>query len=303
MARFHPLLVLSLLLVCSGCLNDDVMNDRVQTLQERNRELRTETDRLQVENERLAEGLRVKEEQIRATTRLVHKMLDDLAAVSAGQGLVRGLGMNPKAQLAADFPQSTQAIQAAEAQFVQHLAAIESQLRDSEHQIERVRNSDRVPADALSNLSSTVERLRAALAEREARVASLQGTVDSLAGSVDALNVSNAALKTRNQQLAASNDRFRTTYYVVGTGEDLEARGIINERWLRPTEILPFDADRFETTTADATEIPLPDGHSAHILSLQKESSALYSVEDDALVIHDPAAFWARSKFLIIKTD
>lgn len=304
MARYPSLLLLCVFVFLGGCLQaDDTASDRVRALRQQNHQLRAEVDRLRAENDRLTEAAHVKDDQIRATTRLVHKMLDDLNAVAAGQGLVRGIGVNPKAQLAADFPQSAKAVKAAETQFMQHLAAIESLLRDSEQQIERVRNSDRVPADAVSTLNGTIDRLREALSNREADVAALQSTVDSLSTSLEALRASHASLKTRNEQLAATNDRYRTAYYVVGTGDELEARGIINQRWLRPTEIRPFDASRFETTTTDVARIDLPDERTATVLSPQREHPSLYSVETGALVIHDPAAFWARSKFLIVEID
>jgi hypothetical protein len=53
-----------------------------------------------------------------------------------------------------------------------------------------------------------------------------------------------------------------------------------------------------------ATRIPLPEAaDEAQVLSLHRNAPDLYTIERGALLVQDPAAFWARSKFLIVQVD
>ncbi len=269
----------------------------LQSLQEENAALRAEQQDREVE-------IREKTVQVQATTRLIHKILDDLAALAVRKDLVRGIRVAPPAQLAADFPQNEQAVRAAESLFTRHLSLIESNLEDSQEQIDRVRNGDRIEPETVADLNARIDGLRDSLRLRDSRRATLQATADSLAARLVSQTRSIHRLRRDTASLHRRIEAQQRAYVAVGTADALEQRGILDQRFLRRDRIERLQPRNFDSVSATTERIAFPDAaRDASVLSLHRKAPELYTIDAGTLRIHDPDAFWARSRFLIVKID
>ena len=254
---------------------------------------------LQNWNQRLLIAGRQKDDRIRSVTRLVHKMIDDLSGVSNRQGLVRGVRMDQPVYLRAEFPHTERSIRAAEQQFVRYLSVIESNLQEDEQKIKRMRHGPEPSQSAPETdaVDAVAEQLRAA----ERKQMDLEARVDSLHHLLDATRADNVSLVDQNDILAQSNEELRRAYFVTGTVSSLEAKGIVEKRIFRDATIQSVDQEIFRVTSTNARSIPF-NGNEATVLSPHQHAPSLYSVEPGRLVIHDPDAFWAISRYLILAT-
>ena len=111
-----------------------------------------------------------------------------------------------------------------------------------------------------------------------------------------------------------------TVYYVVGTKDELERKGLIQEEggarflfvlWKSGKTLVPArNLDPSEFTQADRrhlTELPLPQSDKEYRIVSRQDTSALETPPDHdgklsghAVKISDTARFWANSKYLII---
>jgi hypothetical protein len=295
---FAAVLLLGAIGLLSGCSeatsrtptpsNDSSANDQ-----------RTITQ-LQSWNQRLLIAGRQKDDRIRSVTRLVHKMIDDLSGVSNRQGLVRGVRVDQPVYLRAEFPQTERSIRAAEQQFVRYLSVIESNLQEGEQKMKRMRHGQ-APSESVpeaGGVDAVAEQLRAA----EQKQRELEARVDSLDRILDATRADKASLLDQNDILAQSNEQLRRAYVVTGTASLLEEEGIVEKRFFRDATMRPLDHEKFRVTSTNARSIPF-DGNEATVISPHQHAPSLYTVEPGRLVIHDPAAFWAISRYLVVETN
>jgi len=255
---------------------------------------------LQEWNQRLLVSGRQKDDRIRSMTRLVYKMIDDLAGVSNRQGLVRGVRFDQPVYLEAEFPQTERSIRAAERQFVAQLSVLESNLQEGQQKVDRLRQDEVEPSESVP--TSALDAARAKLDAAESRAATLAARVDSLERVLNQSVAQSTRLESEAEQLAASNEALRRAYVIIGSQAELEAQGVIEKRFLRSATLDRFPTDTFSPTSIDARVIPF-EGASATVLSLQRKDPSLYTVEPGRLVIHDPNAFWAYSRYLILETE
>jgi len=183
---------------------------------------------------------------------------------------------------------------------------IEPKLQDSERRI--------------SELTSISDSLRNALA---ATMQNLQGVIDSqkeqiaaLTEQVETLTTENVALKDTIENMATEAN---TVYYVVGTKDELEQKGIVKEeggarflfvlwksgktlvpaRSLDPSVFTPVDRRHF-------SQLPLPATDKEYRIVSRQDVGALETPPsgDGTIMgrvkIADSARFWANSKYLII---
>ena len=302
MTRFLlPLLVIAVLSAsCSDpSASDGTVSDTTrQALQALRKEKSDWHDRRQELETMLAEH----EKQVQATTRLIHKILDDLSALADRKDLVRSVGVNPPAQLAADFPETEQAVRAVETSFTRHLSLIESNLADSQEQVDRIRNGERIEPETVAQLTATISELRAQVEQQDSTQAVFKTTTDSLQQSLAVRNRLLQQIQRKTDSLQQQLQAERRAFIAIGTADALEQRGIIDQRFLRSPELEPLRAERFDTLSVTATRIPLPEAaDEGQVLSLHRNAPELYTIERGSLLIRDPAAFWARSKFLIVE--
>lgn len=255
---------------------------------------------LQSWNQRLLIAGRQKDDRIRSVTRLVHKMIDDLSGVSNRQGLVRGVRVDQPVYLRSEFPQTERSIRAAEQQFVRYLSVIESNLQEGEQKIKRMRHGQAPSASVpeTGGVDAVAEQLR--VAERKQQ--ELEARVDSLDRILNATRADKTSLLDQNDILAQSNEQLRRAYFVTGTASSLEAEGITENRLFRDATMRSLDHEKFRVTSTNARSIPF-DGDEATVISPHQHAPTLYTVEPGRLLIHNPDAFWAVSRYLILETD
>src|SRR2546429_463134 len=129
--------------------------------------------------------------------------------------------------------------------------------------------------------------------------------------------VSRETLKDTLENMATISN---TVYYVVGTKDELERKGLIQEEggarflfvlWKSGKTLVPArNLDPSEFTQADRrhlTELPLPQSDKEYRIVSRQDTSALETPPDHdgklsghAVKISDTARFWANSKYLII---
>ncbi len=303
MPRFQYFLLTSLLILAVGLLvfiGYQYSSPPSETVVALNREI----SELHDEQEALANQLQEKESQIQATTRLANKILDDLAALADRKDLIYGVGVHPPAQLAADFPENESAVRAAESLFTRHLSLIESNLRDSQQRMSRMRSDDSVDPNTVAELESAIDRLRRITAERESTLVRFRSTVDSLSRVAASRESVIDTLQKEKEAFRSTTQALRQAYVAIGTRDELEEKGIIDKRFLRSSRIVDLSPDRFASASTTANRLPLPKGTTgAEILSVHRKSPELYALRDGALEIKDPAAFWAQSKYLVIRVE
>lgn len=168
-------------------------------------------------------------------------------------------------------------------------------------------------------LQRTIETLRTQIAEQESTIAGLREElaaanirIDELSSSVDSLNSTVATVSEERaaaqQHAAQLNAELNTCYYIVGTNAELKSKNVVESGFLRKTKVLPGEVETASFIRADKstlTTIPLY-SKKAKVMTNQAPSS--YQITEDAsgmktLRITNPAQFWEKSNFLVIKTD
>ena len=172
----------------------------------------------------------------------------------------------------------------------------------------------------ISELTTISDSLRMALA---ATLQNLQGVIDAqkeqiaaLTEQMETLSAENVALKDTIENMATEAN---TVYYVVGTKDELEEKGIVKEeggarflfvlwksgktlvpsRSLDPSVFTPVDRRHF-------SQLPLPAGDKEYRIVSRQDVGALETPpgQDGTITGHvkiaDSARFWANSKYLII---
>lgn len=178
----------------------------------------------------------------------------------------------------------------------------------------------------VAQLASHSTALQGQIAQYEQTITSLQNIVDQqkqqiaeLTGRIDSLSTANTQLAEQKSAVTDTMQTLRhetnTVYYIIGTKDDLEKRGIVVEegskflffghKALVPARKLDPSAftsiDKLATTT-----ITLPDPTQSYkIISRQDPSLIEQGKGADGkvtgqLTIIDPLQFWAPSKYLII---
>lgn len=296
-------LALATVLVFTGCTEADVSAPILSASAQESGSTGTKADpqTLRERNHRLLIATRQQEDRIRSVTRLVHKMIDDVAAVSGRKGLVRGVKVDQPLYLEADFPQTERSIRAAERVFIAHLSVIESHLQESEQTELRMRTTES-DAAVTAGLRAQIDVLNETLAGMREQVDQLSALRDSLTGVAATFEADAATLRAENDRMAEATEALRRAYYVVGTAGELSDRSIIDKRFLRAPVVNSIRPDDFTPTSVDTRIIPLDRPVDA-VLSTHRHAPDLYTVEAERIVIHDPAAFWALSRYLIVVVD
>jgi len=195
----------------------------------------------------------------------------------------------------------------------ERLSAAEQRLQESRRRINR-----------LTHLSDSLRAtLEATIRNYESTIASQKATIQDLTDQIQKLSAENAQLATAKAALTdtvrALEQENNTVYYVVGTKDELLARGIVQEeggsrvlfvfgkrgkilvpaRHLEPSAFTAIDKRQ-------VTEIPLP-GDGEYRIASRQDVGALATPPDkdgrirgSVLKIAEPEKFWGTSKFLIL---
>jgi len=184
---------------------------------------------------------------------------------------------------------------------------LEPRLKESEQRIKDLTNV----SDSLRNeLASTMQNLQGVIADQKEQI-------DALTLQVETLTAENTALRDTLENMSTISN---TVYYVVGTKEELEQKGVIQEEggarflfvlWKSGKTLVPSrNLDPSVFTVADRrqfTELPLPASDKEYRIVSRQDTGALETPPDHDgkltghnIRISDTARFWANSKYLII---
>ncbi len=183
---------------------------------------------------------------------------------------------------------------------------LEPKLQQSE---QRVRELSTLSDSLKDALASTIQNLQSVIDNQKETIASLNDQVEKL-------SAENVALKDTIDNMATEAN---TVYYVVGTKDELEQRGIVKEEggarflfvlWKSGKTLVPartLDPTAFTPVDRRAlSEIPLPASDKEYRIVSRQDASALATPPSaDGTItgrvkIADSARFWANSKYLII---
>ena len=187
------------------------------------------------------------------------------------------------------------------------LAELEKRLKQSTNYNSKMEKSIANLKMQLDDQQKTINNLTEQLAAAHIQIKNLNQSVDSLNTVNKAVTREKEAAQEESKQLTNEVNNLNTCYYVVGSKKELKAHKIIESGFLRKTKILQGDFEMSYFTKADRrtlNEIPL---HSKKAQLMTNHPSDSYEIVDHGNVktlhILNPARFWEKSNFLVVKVD
>ncbi len=299
----HPkyLLLPVLLAGLIGCAgerpeNVDRYTEIISQVVETNRQLRTE-------NKKLTEQVAAEERHVREATQLITSITEGLADIAQREAEVREVMTNVGTNLNRERPDTID-MQGVESQIDSYVAAIDQHIQENKERLEQLRNTVRSSKADLAAYESTIRGLKNVLAKKEAIVADLRNDMSELRARVETLEVEKDTLQRVERELRSRNELLRQAYYVVSTRKDLDEKNIVNDRFLRSTELNQHNPEHFTSIDMTVEEIPLPKQRDkAKVFSIHNREPHLYDIQEERLVINDPEQFWTVSRYLIVEID
>ena len=187
------------------------------------------------------------------------------------------------------------------------LAELEKRLKQSTNYNTQMEKSIANLKMQLDDQQKTINGLTEQLAAAHIQIKSLNQSVDSLNTVNKAVVKEKEAAQEESKQLTSEVNSLNTCYYVIGSKKELKAHKIIESGFLRKTKILQGDFEMAYFTKADRrtlSEIPL---HSKKAQLMTNHPSDSYEFVDQGnmktLHILNPARFWEKSNFLVVKVN
>lgn len=286
--KYAPVLLVVAVLL-SGCGRTEELEQQNAALQQQNREL--------------TENLDTQDQYIDEVVTAVNEVYQGIEAARASEKSllsesrdIEGAPAKSKSEVRKDL--------------LTRIATVNSNLQENYRKVADLQKKVRSSARQYASLQTMVDNLRRTLEEREQSIASLEARVRGLEGDLAART---EMVRQRDAVIDAQKKEMATVYYVVGTREELEEKGIIRKEggflWgllgsttslapeFDPSYFIP--ADRAEKTTFRATK-PIRE-------ILPRRSAEYYSQErgengESVLTISDRERFW-KDRFLVILTD
>ena len=208
-----------------------------------------------------------------------------------------------KKQLRNDIEQIQQSI-------IRHknrLEELERRLKQSSNYNSKMEKTIASLKQQLDEQQQTINTLTDQLAAAHIQIKNLNQSVDSLNTVNKAVTREKEAAQEESRQLTNEVNNLNTCYYVIGSKKELKDHKIIESGFLRKTKILEGDFEMSYFTKADRrtlNEVPL---HSNKAQLLTNHPKGSYEIVDHGgtmtLNILNPALFWEKSNFLVIKVD
>ena len=187
------------------------------------------------------------------------------------------------------------------------LAELEKRLKQSTNYNTQMEKSIANLKMQLDDQQKTINGLTEQLAAAHIQIKNLNQSVDSLNTVNKAVVKEKEAAQEESKQLTTEVNNLNTCYYVIGSKKELKAHKIIESGFLRKTKILQGDFEMAYFTKADRrtlSEIPL---HSKKAQLMTNHPSDSYELVDQGnmktLHILNPARFWEKSNFLVVKVN
>lgn len=187
-------------------------------------------------------------------------------------------------------------------------------LNDLEKRLKQSTNYNATMQKSIANLKAqledqqkTINNLTEQLAAAHIQIKNLNQSVDSLSTVNKAIAKEKEAAQQESKQLTNEVNTLNTCYYVIGSNKELKANKIIESGFLRKTKILQGDFEMSYFTKADRrtlNEIPLHSNKAQLMTNHPKDSYEIVEHGNmKTLHILNPARFWEKSNFLVVKVD
>lgn len=189
-------------------------------------------------------------------------------------------------------------------------------LNANKQKIDKINGQLRKSNASNKELNTFVANLQKRIADQEEEIQLLTTelqknkiVIENLNKNLDELSKQN---QSKDEQIMKIEEEKNSAYYIVGTKDELEEKGIINRKGgflgIGKKSSVSSDSDLKEYMKIDirrVDEITLK-GEKIKILTTHPTSS--YKLLGDqkkpvALKITDPSSFWEKSKFLVIEVD
>jgi len=284
-----------LVVLFTGC-----QKARIDDLERRNKSLQQQYDTATV-------ALATQSQYIDDVTNAINSVYGNLQRISDGETMLS------KTQKEMEIGKGAMKVQLRE-RIINQIAGIDTYLVANRKKIDDLEAKLKKSQGKYAGLEKMVTTLKQAIADKEHSIALLE----------DKLKSSDIQIKTLEVRLSQKEDtahvqedvittqkkEINKAYYIIGTAEDLQSRGIISREGGFPfglfgrTTVLAsgFDKtdfvtiDRYEQTTIDIT------GKVDEIVPKRKEN--YYTLTQDAtttkLLVLDPDKFWQDSYLVII---
>lgn len=193
---------------------------------------------------------------------------------------------------------------------IANIGEIGTTLKENRKRISELEARSRASNRRIASLDTLIGNLRQALRDREESIAMLEAKVLGLETTV-AENSRRVA--ERDSVISEQRERMNTAYFIVGTREQLEEKGIITNQggflWglLGSTTVLASGIDSSEFISIDRTKDQLirVTGRVDEIIPSRQDRFFSMAQRDDEhanLVITNPNKFW-QDRYLVIVVD
>jgi hypothetical protein len=238
--------------------------------------------------------------EVAENTRLVSEISKELAKVNVPGKALKISGESP--------------LRASRDTLIQKIHYMTTRVKDLEP---RLKQSEQHVKDLTTISDSLRNELAATLQNLNGVIENQKETITALTEQVARLTAENSALRDTLDNMSTV---VNTVYYVVGTKDELEKKGIIQEEggarflfvlWKSGKTLVPArNLDPSAFTSVDRRhlqELPLPASDKEYHIVSRQDVSALETPPDHdgkltggAVKIADSARFWSNSKYLII---
>ena len=236
------------------------------------------------------------EKEYNAALGIISDVENNLSAIREAEGLmlIQGENNTQRDQLNSELIQ------------IKETMAINRAKLDSLSNVIEKSNKDR------SQLRSTIKRLKAQIAEKEAVIASLQEQLAQKDQEIEGLNTQvatlnedltkvNAEKEEQSRIIADQITELNTVYYLGAKKKELKEKGILTAKYILrqdvPTEAFT-KADKRELTeiTFEAKKVIVLSAHPTDAYTIVKNENQV------VLQISNPESFWSVTKYLVAIT-
>ncbi len=265
-------------------------------------ELQQQISQMQSDQGTLQQNLAERDKYIEEVMRSVNEVYADLEAARSKEAKLveRAGGTEGPIQFANASTREA---------MMHNINEIGTTLKENRKKIADLQKSIRSFNGKIKGLNQLVENLQQSLQQREQAIASLETRVQGLEADVAAKS---QTISDREAVIDSQLKTINTAYYVVGTREELENRGIITDEggflgFLGSTTIMASGVDESAFTPIDKTKeqsIQVK-GEIEEILPHRQETfyaTSQHTPEQSELAIVRPDRFW-QDKYLVIVVD
>lgn len=282
---FKTAFLLSLMTVFYACNNDELENK----IAELEKEKAESNQQLQGKEEVIVDFIASMNEIQDNLTKI--KERENIVTTNFDKGSVVEVDENMKDQLISDIDLINNLL----LDNKKKMAALNSKLKKSNLKI--------------TELEKMVENLANQMQQKDAEIAALQ---TQLAEANKQLAILFEEYNNRIEELGQQEDKLNTAYYCYGSSKELKEQGVITKEGgfigLGKTEKLSDDFNKEYFTQIDITLVNEIELMSKKVKIITNHPTDSYKIEGedgkaDKLVITDPKAFWASSKYLVIVVE